>query len=241
MKSIPRSIQANVIATLVAGTALMSTAPAQQRTPKIWDIPLGTHVDDLPEDDFVDPACGTNGGAPGLRLAGFEQFDRCRAETSGLREIWFRYDDEFEYVARAARDADAVVRNNAMLMLGQPVILSLLIDPAGRVQGWRIITDPRAEPEVRKEAYTLVNPFKARYGAEGWDCNELPPLAGETPVDGVMVKERCQKAVDNQQITLEARLYYKPGQSLVDPNTNQLTVNQFESSSRIEVVRADPR
>ena len=42
---------------------------------------------------------------------------------------------------------------------------------------------------------------------------------------------------ESQQITLEARHYYKPGQSMVDPNTNQLTVNQFESSSRIEAVR----
>jgi len=237
IKGIVRPIESNVIATLVAVTALISSAYAQRSMPKIWDIQLGTPVDELPEDDFVDPACGTNGGAPGLRLAGFEQFDKCRAEPSGLREVWFRYDDEFEYVARATRDADAVVRNNAMLMLGQPVILSLLVDPAGRVQGWRIITDPRAEAEVRKQAYTLVNPFKARYGSTGWDCNDLPPLAGETPVDGVMVKERCQKIVDDQQISLEARHYYKPGQALMDPNSNQLTVNQFESSSRIEVVR----
>jgi len=47
-------------------------AVAQQRTPKIWDIQLGTPVGELPEDDFVDPACGTNGGTPGLRLGGFE-------------------------------------------------------------------------------------------------------------------------------------------------------------------------
>jgi hypothetical protein len=182
------SIRPNVIVTLFTLAALLSSTFAQQRTPKIWDIQLGTHVDGLPEDDFVDPACGTNGGAPGLRLGGFEQFEKCRPESSGLYEIWFRYDDELEMIARATRDADAVARNNAMLMLGQPAILSLLIDRAGLVQGYRILTDPRAEAEVRKEAYTLVNAFKARFGATGWDCDDLPPATGETPVDGVMVK-----------------------------------------------------
>ena len=93
---------------------------------------------ELPEEEFVDPACGTNGGPPGLRIGSFDEFQRCRAESSGLREIWFRYDDEDEYIARAARDPDAVARTNAMLVLGQPVALSLLVDQAGLMQGYRI-------------------------------------------------------------------------------------------------------
>src|SRR5712672_190747 len=164
-----------ILFVMTAATA----AAAQQRAPKIWDIQLGTPVGELPEDDFVDPACGTNGGTPGLRLSGFEQFEKCRPESSGLYEVWFRYDDELEMIARATRDTDAVARNNAMVMLGQPAILSLLIDRTGRMQGYRILTDPRAEAEVRKDAYTLVNAFKARFGADGWDCVNLAP-AGET-------------------------------------------------------------
>jgi hypothetical protein len=232
------SVRSNVIAAIyIVLIAAGTSAAAQQRPPRIWDIPLGTPVGQLPEDDFVDPACGTNGGTPGLRLDGFEQFEKCRPEPSGLYEIWFRYDDELEMIARATRDADAAARNNAMVMLGQPAILSLLLDRAGVMQGYRILTDPRAEADVRKEAYTLVNVFKARFGATGWDCTDLPPAAGETAIDGVMVKQRCRKIVDDQQVSLEARHYYKPGQSMVDPTTNQLTVNQFESSSRIEVMR----
>src|SRR5436189_2289995 len=107
----------------------------QQPSPKIWDVQLGTPVSELPDEEFVDPACGTNGGAHGLRIGGFEQFESCRAESSGLREIWFRYDDEVEYIARAARDSDGVARANAMVVLGQPVVLSLLVDPAGPAPG----------------------------------------------------------------------------------------------------------
>jgi hypothetical protein len=81
-----------------------------QSPPKIWDVKLGTAVGELPDEEFVDPACGSNGGPPGLRISIFEQFERCSPEASGLREIWFRYDDEEEYIARAARDPDAVAR-----------------------------------------------------------------------------------------------------------------------------------
>src|SRR5262249_16833835 len=77
-------------------------ASGQQVSPKIWDVQFGTPVSELPEEDFVDPACGTNGSAPGIRIDSFDQFERCRAESSGLREVWFRYDDEMEYIARAA-------------------------------------------------------------------------------------------------------------------------------------------
>ena len=87
-----------------AASAQQRAVSGQQRLPQIWDLQLGTPVSDLPEEAFVDPACGTNGGPPGLPIGSFEQFGRCRPENSGLREIWFRYDDELEYIARAARD-----------------------------------------------------------------------------------------------------------------------------------------
>jgi hypothetical protein len=226
------------LALILAG-ANSSATWGQQPLPKIWDVQLGTPVSDLPEEEFVDPACGTNGGSPGMRIDSFEQFERCRPEISGLREIWFRYDDEMEYIARAARDQDAIVRNNAMLVLGQPVVLSLLVDRAGLMQGYRILTDTHADAELRKDAYTIGIAFKSRFGTDEWECNNIPPTAGETPINGEFVKQRCQKISDNQQITLESRYYYKPGQAELDPNTGLPTANQFESSSRIQVIRVD--
>jgi hypothetical protein len=232
------AIVATALALILLGAG-GEVAWGQQPLPRIWDVQLGAPVSELPEDEFVDPACGTNGGPPGLRIGSFEQFERCRAELSGLREIWFRYDDEFEFIARAARDPDAVARSNAMVVLGQPVVLSLLIDRAGLVQGYRIITDPHAHQELRIDAYTIAIVFKARFGPQGWDCNNMGPAEGETPILGVFVKQRCQKNSDGQQITMESRHYYKPGQAMVDPNTNLPTVNQFESLARLQVVRID--
>jgi hypothetical protein len=214
-------------------------AARAQQQPQIWDVKPGTPVGDLPDDAFVDPACGTNGGPPGLALGGFENFARCRAEPSGLREVWFRYDDELEFIARAARDPDAVARSNAMVVLGQPVILSLLVNPAGLVQGYRIITDPHADEELRMNAYTVAIAFKARFGMDGWACEDLAPGEGETPILGLFVKERCRKVADGQEVTVDSRYYYKPGQARLDPNTGLPTVNQFESSARMQLVATD--
>jgi hypothetical protein len=223
------------LAFALAGTP----AHAQQPLPRIWDLQLPTAVAGLPDDEFVDPACGTNGGPPGLPIGTFERFERCRPEPSGLREVWFRYDDEWEFVARAARDPDAIARNNAMVVLGQPVMLSLLIDRAGLVQGYRVFTDPRAEEEVRTNAYGVAIAFKARFGTDGWTCIDAPPAEGESAIDGTFVKEHCEKTADGQGITVESRHYHKPGQALVDPNTGLATVNLFESSARLQVVRTD--
>jgi hypothetical protein len=230
--------RSRAVAALAA--VLMLAAPlahGQPRAPTIWDLALPTAVDDLPDEAFVDPACGTNGGPPGLPIGTFEQFRRCRADTTGLREVWFRYDDELEYIARAARDPDAVARSNAMVVLGQPVILSLLIDDAGLVQGYRVFTDPRAGEDVRVNAYTVAIAFKARFGTGGWECEALPTADGETPIDGVFVKERCRKAADGQRAVVESRYFRKPGQAAMDANTGLATVNQFESTARLEVIR----
>jgi hypothetical protein len=124
-----------------------------------------------------------------------------------------------------------------MMLLGQPVMLSLLIDRAGLVQGWRIFTDPHAEQNLRADAYALADAFKARFGTDGWDCNDLPPADGETPISGSFVKQLCRKTAAGQQVTVESRHYYKSGQSSLDPNTGRTTVNQFESAARIELVR----
>ncbi|MBV9970402.1 MAG: hypothetical protein JO228_10485 [Xanthobacteraceae bacterium] len=220
---------------LLAGAG---AAPAQSPPTQIWDVKPGTPVGELPDEAFVDPACGTNGGPPGLPLGAFESFARCRAEASGLREIWFRYDDELEYIARAARDPDAIARSNAMVVLGQPVILSLLVDANGLVQGTRIITDPHAAEELRMNAYTIAVAFKARFGVEGWACEDLPAAAGETPIAGVFVKERCRKTAEGENVVVESRYYYKPGQGMADPVTGLATVNQFESSARMEAIAA---
>jgi hypothetical protein len=226
-----------LIGALAAAGLLCGGAQAQRATPKLWDTKLGTPVSALPTEHFVDPACGTNGGPPSRVLPGFADFAQCPIDRStGLREVWFRFDDEMEYVARARR-SDALIRQHqANSLAGQPIITSLLIDDAGRVQGYRIINDPRAEGRTRIAAFGLADVFKGIAGV-GLTCIDLPPAEGERPIDDWLVKQNCEMTSDGRIIRIEARRYYKAGQFAVDPNDNRLTENLFESSARLEVYR----
>jgi hypothetical protein len=215
-----------------------SSVCAQQPAPKIWDIELGTPVQGLPLGDFVDPACGTNGGPPSRVLKGFAEFALCPAEkTTGLHEVWFRYDDEMEYVARARRSDIMIRQYQANALAGQPIITSLLIDDKGLVQGYRIVNDPRADARTRIDAYGLGDLFKGM-APPGLDCNDLPAAEGERPIQEWFFKQSC-RADENGTVTrIEIRYYYKPGQYAVDPNDARLNENEFESSARIEVYRS---
>ena len=224
---------------LLTGWLAIGGAGAQGKPPtKLWDVELGTPVAALPLDDFVDPACGTNGGPPARVLKGFDEFAQCAVDrTTGLHEVWFRYDDEREYIARARR-SDLLIRQYAANMLaGQPIITSLLINDAGRVDGYRIVTDARAEGRTRVVAYGLADIFRGMVYGPDMICKDLPPAQGERPVQELFVKQVCERHYDGKLARIEARHYYKPGQYEVDPNDNRLTENLFESSARLEVYR----
>ena len=219
---------------LYLGPASAQNSP----TSKIWDIKLGTPINALPLNNFVDPACGTNGGPPARVLKGFAEFAQCAVErTTGLREVWFRYDDEMEYIARARRSDVMVRQYRANSLAGQPIITSLLIDNAGLVQGYRIVNDPRIESNTRIAAFGLADVFKGIAGM-GLQCTDLPLAEGERPIDDWFIKQTCEKTAEGRTVRIEARRYYKAGQFAVDPNDNRMTENLFESSARIEVYRA---
>ena len=42
----------------------------------IWDLRLGEHAREIPRADYVDLACGTNGGPPSIPLDDFGQIGR---------------------------------------------------------------------------------------------------------------------------------------------------------------------
>src|SRR5580700_11267617 len=135
------SIMRSLVSSLGAACAIWLAASGAQAqyAPRIWDLMLGTPIKDLPLNDYVDPACGTNGGPPARVLKSWDEFALCPKEAeTGLHEVWFRYDDELEYVARARRSEILVRQYQANALAGQPIITSLLIDNAGRVEGYRV-------------------------------------------------------------------------------------------------------
>ncbi len=157
----------------------------------------------MPLDQFVDPACGTNGGPPARVLKSFAEFGQCaRERTTGLHEVWFRYDDEMEYIARARRSDIMIRQYQANSLAGQPIITSLLIDDAGLLQGYRIVNDPRVEGRTRVDAFGLADLFKGIAGL-GLNCTSLPLAEGERPIDDWYAKEICEKSGDGRVVRIE--------------------------------------
>lgn len=221
---------ASALAVLLAGMPALA-APQPER-PDVWAIRLGAQVGELPR-SFADFACGTRGGPPAAPLGGFGQFARCAREADGLHEVYFRYDDELEYWARANNLAEAE-RYAGTTVYNFPVVLSVLVDDGGRVRGLRIVSDPRERGANRERAYQLANFINGRFGQDGWACTDQPPQEGETPVFGVLVKRHCEKTAQ-YVLTLDIRHLRKPGQAAIDPVTGHATQGQFESETRFEM------
>ena len=224
------------------GVAAAITAHAQEEQPplraNIWDVKLGMAADQIPHRDFMDFACGTNGGPPSLPLKAFTEFNKCKPEPNGLHEVQFSYDDELEYWAKANEYVTWIERYSGPKVHDHPAILSVLIDADGIARGVRIVTDPRANPRQRKEAALLKLRLEGRFGNdEEWSCVDLPPAEGEAPVARRFIKQRCTiDFEDDKWVRLEAHYYHKPGQSQFDPHSGQPQQGYFESTTRLEVL-----
>jgi hypothetical protein len=226
-------------ATLVTLGAVSGRAEEISRRADIWSLKLGTSAAALPNNDFIDYACGSNGGPPQQPLSGWSDYGKCRPEPNGLREVYFRYDDELEYWAKAHRARTLLAQYGGTKVLDFPVIVSGLFDAAGGLAGLRIVTDPRAGPQERKQAYTLSNFLKARFGGEGWACIDTPPTSGETPVGTLYINQHCTKLVKgDMRASLDTRFLRLPGQAEFS-GSGKLTVGEFESSTRLELLRPD--
>jgi hypothetical protein len=186
-------------------------------------------------DGFGDLACGSNGGPPRQKLEDWSDFAKCRPEPSGLYEVAARFDDEDEYVGKAIDEPRYAQGRTGTRVAGHPVILSALFDRDGVLRGLRFISDPRAASHERRMAHLLRLAVINRYEPDGWTCTDFPPAAGESPVGGVFIKQRCEKATAERHLSVETRFLRKLGQSDNDPVTGEYRPGAFESSTRFEI------
>ena len=173
------------------------------------------------------------------RSAGsWREFRRCRAEPDSRHEVYFRYDDELEYWARANNFSTEVEQFSGTKVYGFPVVLSALFDAGGVLVGLRVVSDPRDPSRRREEAYALRNFITGRFGRDGWDCADHSPADGETAVLRTFIKQDCRKTIDGVGVaTLQTRYLRKKGQSQYDPRTDRETDGQFESHVRFELTK----
>ena len=153
--------------------------------------------------------------------------------------MYFEYDDELEYQARALNHNAEVRMYAGTTAFEFPIIASVLFDDAGRVRGERMVTDPRQRvSRDRVEFWELANFVRHRFGDEGWTCKDLPAEDGETPAGSRFVKNRCEKTASGARLILEQRFFQKKGQLFVDPHTGRAQPNAFESETRFEMFDA---
>jgi hypothetical protein len=217
---------------------LLASAPAlAQRTDpgEVRGLKLGLEAKSMTLDGFGDLACGSNGGPPRQRIDEWTDFAKCRPEALGLHEVSARFDDEAEYISKAVDDPRLARGKIGTRVAGHPVVLSVLFDSAGVVRQIRFVTDPRAAPFERRMAHILRRAILERYGPDDWDCKDLPPAEGESPVGGFFLKQQCVKLEPERRLFIEARMLRKTGQGDTDPATGEYRPGQFDSSTRFEI------
>lgn len=236
-------------AVLLAVTSFLAPASAQEAADgertrarsefrTAWDLyPLGRHAAELPHLEFVDYACGSDGGPPSLVLMAFWEYGKCPLDPkTGLHEVYFRYDDEQEYLALVfylPRE-----QYGGTQVFGHPMIVSALFDRDGFHVGMRFVTDPRVAVDTRLRSVTMLTFFLGRYSASPFQCEDLPPAEGETPAGARFIKNRCIAEANDRRIVAESHFYRRPGEHAFDPRAGGLvrTEGQFWSETRFQEV-----
>lgn len=228
-----------VLLALGLGLAAPAARGQELATPvlSIWDVALAQPLTLVPEIAVGEIACGTAGGPPGQPLAAFDDFLACTPEASGLREVAFSYDDEQDFIARAL-EAEFRFLQGGTSVFAHPVIVSVLVDPLGIVQGRRIVTDDRIGDYERRTAVTLARNFKARFGDWALDCTDLPMAEGEQRVGNQFVHEVCtgRSPDGTTRIAIESSFLRKKGQRALAQETQAVNTGYFESQTRFEEV-----
>jgi hypothetical protein len=242
-------LSAGLVLAVVATLCLSAAAQAQSARLTAWNLKLGQPVAEQPPWlAFRGYACGGNGGPPRQVIGGFGDFARCRAEASGLHEVYFEYDDEQEYIARAREWIAQIPRNAGTTEQGYPVIVSALFDSRGVLAGLRMVSDPRPDsrPEIqpsevrtRREAHALAAIFAARFSVDANEhCRQLPLGPGEAPVDDGYIKRQCERVDErlSRRVVLHVHHFRKSGQTGFErDDPTQPTQGQFESLTRFEL------
>jgi hypothetical protein len=178
------------------------------------DIRIGGRVTELPSSGYAGFSCPAE---PTVKVTDWSGWRDCPAGPDGLRALRFGYDPS--------------TSSEGTIVAGHPVVLTALIDNEGMIAGLRIETDPKARLYLRKKAFLFGPQVKARYGSDGWNCTEAELGAGEQPIGGVHVKERCTKTIQGRALIVERNLFRKAGQD----------EKSFVDETRVTILRADTR
>ena len=204
---------------ILAGILLCAGILRAQEGGDLRDLRVGMSIAAIPAGEYIDLSCV---GTHDQTLVGWSDFRKCPRDAMGLRSVGFRFNEGLNPLAQVND------KYQGTRVAGHPVLLTLLIDEGGMIDGLLIDTDPQARLFWRKKAHLLALFVKSWYGEDGWQCHNTEPSGGEMAVGGLFIKSRCEKVVGERKLLLDQRLYRRAGQPLQD----------FVNETHVEIRRA---
>ena len=217
----------------------LASQPAEAQG-RFQDLQLGLHAAELPTEGFFAFACGSNGGTPLRPLETWSDYGICIPDEMGLYEVYVELDDELQILSRLFQErfdeTFPFQQFAGTRIAGYPVVISLLFDAEGVVQGTRVVTDSRAETDERRAAYMFGNRIVGQFDPNNWDCEDLPLTGGQQPVGETrFIKRRCETVYrDESRMTVYYHFLRKPGQRAIDARGDYVD-GQWDSVARWEV------
>lgn len=230
-------------AALLLAAALGFSLPAGAQEPdpftgEIRGLKLGLKADAMPA-GLARFACGKDGGPPTKPLKAWTDFKECGKDAMGFFEVAFEYDNVGNHLAdlffEEVGEQLWLDKYTGTKLAGHPVVMSVLFDDAGVVQGFRSVTDSRARLEQRRISNMLAVVVRNHYDPLNWVCETLPLERGQQPIGNSYIKQRCETVYRNDRRMVVWRNFYrKPGQTGVTM-LGDFADGEWESSTRWEV------
>jgi hypothetical protein len=127
-------------------------------------ITLGLKVQDIDTRGYTNFVCHENNKL----INTWNNFNECSRNSDDYYLIRFEYDERF-----------ALNENyEGTQIAGHPVIIHLAIDQNSIIQEINAQTDPSAPFYFKKQSHLLYLRVYAKYGSNGWQCENKPKKKG---------------------------------------------------------------
>ena len=174
------------------------------------------------------------------QLGGFSEFRRCRPEPDGLREVYFRYDDELEYWAKANNFATEIKRFSGTKIFDFPVVLSGAFrrqwHPCGHPHHRATRAIPRAS--ARKPTCCAISSPRATAATAGTASICRPRTARRRCSAPSSSSAARSPSTATPSPTCRPATSARRARRRLDPRSGRQTEGQFESFVRFELTLA---
>ena len=181
---------------------------------EIWDLRRARRSINCPTASSTTPAAPM-AAPPSTAASGCGDFRRCRPEAKRAARSLFPLRRRARILGQGQQPAaadGAILRHQDLRLPDHRVGADRRRRRACAASAWSATRGSSSTTATRPICCAISS--TARFGREGWACDKLAPEDGETPVDGIFVKERCRKEIDERTTaSLATRHLPRPGKA----------------------------